>query len=139
MKTLTVPSEPSELKKIRSFVKETLQRFKLSEKEFFIIELSLLEICTNIIRYAYPQQKGKIYIKIWFQKEKIFLEIRDDGIAFDPSHSQLPDVEDIIRDQKKGGFGILLARRLMDGFHYKREKGQNILSMSKKINSSKSV
>lgn len=136
MNTLSVPSEPSELKKIRSFLKENLHKFNLSERDYFIIELSLLEICTNIIRYAYPQKKGKITIKIWTKKGKIFLEVRDDGIAFDPSHSDLPDIEDIIKNEKKGGLGILLARRLMDGFHYKREKAQNILEMYKKINSS---
>ncbi|MFP4083195.1 MAG: ATP-binding protein [Candidatus Aminicenantes bacterium] len=139
MDALTVPSEFAELKKIRSFLKETLHKYNLSEKEYFIIELSLLEVCINIIKYAYPKQRGEISIQTWPQQGKIFLEIRDHGTAFDPSKSEVPEVEDIIKNEKTGGLGIFLARKLMDGFHYKREKGQNILTMNKKITSSESV
>ncbi len=102
----------------------------------------MLEICLNIIKYAYPQEKGEIFIKIWLEENKIFLQIRDYGIPFDPRESEAPELEEIIKNEKKGGFGILLARKLMDGFDYKRQNSQNILTMYKKFKSvddSKSV
>jgi len=133
MKTLRITSDLSEVKKIRSFLSEILKELNLAEKDSFVIELSLLEICINIIRYAYPQEKGEIFIRIWQQGRKIFVEIRDYGIPFDPRESEKPEIEELVKNEKKGGFGILLARKLMDGFDYKRENEQNILTMYKKV------
>lgn len=133
MKILKIKSDLTEVKKIRNFLKENLKEADIAEKDYFIIELSLLEICINIIIYAYPQQRGEILIGIWQQQRKIFFEIRDDGLPFDPRQSEAPDLEEIIKNEKRGGLGIFLARKLMDGFNYKREGNQNILTMHKKI------
>ena len=42
-------------------------------------------------------------------------------------------MKEMIRKGETGGLGIFLARRFMDGFDYKREDGQNILTMSKDV------
>jgi len=133
MKTLTITSDLSEVERVRSFLKETLTGLHLTEKAYYIIELSLLEICINIIRYAYQENKGEIFLKTWQGKNKIFLEIRDNGIPFDPTESEAPDIEEILRNERKGGLGIFLARELMDGFSYKRESDQNVLMMYLKV------
>lgn len=130
---LIVVSELTEIEKIRSFLRENLKELKISEKEHYQIELSLLEVCINIIRYAYPQQKGEIMLKTWREKGKIFLEIRDNGIPFDPTKSKPPDLKEILSNEEKGGLGIFLTRKLMDGLDYKRENNQNILTMHKNI------
>lgn len=133
MKSLKIQSDLAEVEKVRSFLKESLEELNLSEKAYYIIELSLLEICINIIRYAYPQEKGEIFLKAWQEERKIFLEIRDSGIPFDPTETKTPDIKEIIKDKRKGGLGIFLAQKLMDGFEYKRENNQNVLAMYKRI------
>lgn len=137
MNTLKVKSELAELEKIRSFLKRNLEDLHLTEKDYFIIELSLIEICTNIIRYAYTPGEGDIFLKTWQQEEKVFFEIRDSGIPFDPKKVKLPDIQESIRDEKKVSLGIFLSRKLMDGFYYKRENNQNVLTMYKKIKETK--
>lgn len=94
-----------------------------------------MEMCTNVIRYAYPQDKGDVFLKSWKDEGKIFFEIKDKGIPFDPNKMKTPDIKEIIKSEKTGGYGIFLSRKLMDGFNYKREKDQNILTMYKKIKS----
>lgn len=133
MKKLSITSDLSEVERVRGFLKETLTGLHLTEKAYYIIELSLLEICINIIRYAYPENKGKIFLRTWQEKNKIFLEIRDNGIPFDPTESEAPDIGELLRNERKGGLGIFLARELMDGFSYKRESDQNVLMMYKKV------
>lgn len=133
MKTLEVKSHLSEIEKVRSFLKKHLKELHLSEQASFIIELSLLEICINIIRYAYPHEKGDIFLKTWQEEGKVFFEIRDTGIPFDPEKVKKPEIRENIRNDKKGGLGIFLSRELMDGFYYKRENNQNVLTMYKKI------
>ncbi len=107
----------------------------LSDENYYIIELSLLEICINIIRYAYPEMKGEIHLKTWQEKDRVFLEIRDSGIAFDPCNAKKPDINEIMESGKKGGLGVFLTRKLMDGFKYQRENDQNILTLYKIIDS----
>ena len=135
MTKIKVKSDLSELNKIRFFVRKNIQLPNISEKEFYIIELSLLEICINIIRYAYPGKKGSIYLKIWQEKSKIYFEIKDDGIPFNPTKVKKPDIKKIMNSSKKGGLGVYLTQKLMDGFSYKRINDQNILTIYKKISS----
>jgi anti-sigma regulatory factor (Ser/Thr protein kinase) len=137
MKVLKVKSELGQLEKIRNFLKENLSVFRLSEEEYFKIELALVEICTNIVRYAYPEGDGHILLKTWHEDLTIYLEIRDDGIPFDPTRFRDWDIEDIITKEHKGGLGIFLARKLMDGFSYRRQNDQNVLTMHKKASRKK--
>jgi anti-sigma regulatory factor (Ser/Thr protein kinase) len=133
MKTLTVKSNLAELNKIRAFLKANLSVLSISENDYYTIELSLLEICVNIIRYAYPEDRGEIHLRTWKDNKRFYLEISDEGVPFDPRQAEEPDVEKIISNGQKGGFGIFIARKLMDGFDYKREKDRNILTIYKTI------
>lgn len=133
MKTLTVESNLAELNKIRAFLKANLSVLSISENDYYTIELSLLEICVNIIRYAYPKDRGEIHLRTWKDNNRFYLEISDEGIPFDPRQVDEPDVEKMISNGQKGGFGIFIARKLMDGFDYKREKDHNILTIYKII------
>ena len=134
MNTLKVVSNLSELNKIRAFLKQNLSILRLSEENYYIIELSLLEICINIIRYAYPaEEQGEIFLKTWQEGDRVYLEIRDNGVPFDPSHTKTPDIDEIMKTGKKGGLGVFLTRKLMDGFEYKRRDDQNILTIFKQL------
>ena len=135
MTKIKVKGDLSELNKIRFFIRKNVRLSEISEKEFYIIELSLLEICINIIRYAYPRKKGSIYLKTWQEKRKFYFEIKDDGIPFNPAKVKKPDIEEIMNSRKKGGLGVYLTKKLMDGFSYKRENDQNVLTIYKIISS----
>ena len=135
MASLTIAAQLAEIDKARDFLRDSVQGLALSEEEFFKIDLALVEMCTNIVLYAYPAEKGKIEIAFWMDGDKIYLEIRDSGLPFDPSLAQKPNIEDIIKAGQKGGLGIYLSRTFMDGFDYKRQKGKNVLTLMKKIKS----
>ena len=130
MPSIKVRTELRELDKIRSFLKRQLDGLDLEEQDVYKIELSLVEMCTNIIRYAYPREKGEIVIKAWREKGDFCLEIRDGGIPFDPRQVKRPTLEEMINREQMGGLGIFLARKLMDRFSYRREDDQNVLTMS---------
>jgi len=136
IRSLKIKSDLREIEKIRSFLKAGLAEFTLSEEAFYLIELALLEMCINIIRYAYPDTEGEIFLKIWPEEGKILFEIRDWGVPFDPRDTHDPDIQKMISEGKTGGLGIMLARKLMDGFKYTREDNQNVLVMHKKIEES---
>jgi sigma-B regulation protein RsbU (phosphoserine phosphatase) len=137
MKKLRVKSELGELDAVRQFLHRSLRDVELSEEDLYKVELSLVEMCTNIVRYAYPQGNGHIDIRAWHEDARFFLEIRDAGIAFDPRTVKKPTLREMINQEQMGGLGIFLARRLMDGFDYRREDDQNVLTMFKKAASRK--
>ncbi len=137
MNILSVQSELRELDKVRRFLKKNLDGLDLSEEDIYKVELSLVEMCTNIMRYAYPEEKGEIVIKTWHEKGDFSLEIRDSGVPFDPRQVKRPTLEEMINRDQMGGLGIFLARKLMDSFSYRREDDQNILTMSKKAGKKK--
>lgn len=123
--------------KVRRFLQESLKELALSEETFYMIELSILEMCINVVRYAYPKDKGDISINVWYRGEDLFFEIRDRGIPFNPEEIREPDIQEMLDQKQVGGWGIFLSRKIMNGFDYRHEKGQNILTMHKKIERAK--
>ncbi len=138
MNTLTVQSELRELDKVRQFLKKNLVGLDLNEEDAYKVELSLVEMCSNIMRYAYPRSKGEIVISLWHGEGKFYLEVRDSGVPFDPRQVKRPTLEEMIGREPMGGLGVFLARKLMDGFLYRREDDQNVLIMYKKAEPKKS-
>ena len=132
MNTLTVQSELRELDKVRAFLKSNLTGLDLDEEDTYKVELSLVEMCSNIMRYAYPGDRGEIVVSAWHEGGKFYVEVRDWGVPFDPREVKRPALEEMINREQMGGLGIFLARKLMDGFLYRREDDQNVLLMYKK-------
>lgn len=59
------------------------------------------------------------------------LRTDDDGVAFDPTQAENPDIEASLEDRAIGGLGILLVREMTDTQVYERTDGHNILTVSK--------
>jgi anti-sigma regulatory factor (Ser/Thr protein kinase) len=133
VKTLTITADLSRIDDVRRFLRDHLAPAALSEQNFFKIELAVVEICVNIIRYAYPKERGSISLSLKEGRRRVIMEIRDSGVPFDPCAAPRPDVKEIIASGRKGGLGIYLTLRLMDECAYRREDGQNVLTMMKKI------
>jgi serine/threonine-protein kinase RsbW len=119
--------------KLRDFVKGILDRTPLGEEDRFKVELSLHEICINIVLHAYPGRKGRLVVRSWAEGGRITFEFMDEGIAFDPGAAAPPDLGEKLRSGRRGGYGIFLYRTLMDGFEYRREGGKNILVVFKRV------
>jgi len=132
---LRVKADLGAMDRVRAFLRDSLRGIDLAEEDYFKIELSLHEIAVNIILYAYPAEKGDLVLRIWFEGGKAFFEFRDTGISFDPRQAASPDILEKLRTGKRGGFGIYLSKTLMDGFEYKREPGQNVLTVFKTLSS----
>jgi len=137
MNTLTVQGELRELDKVRAFLKQNLAGLDLNEEDTYKVELSLVEMCSNIMRYAYPGERGEIVVSAWYEEGRFYLEVRDSGVPFDPRQVKRPTLEEMINREQMGGLGIFLARKLMDGFLYRREDDQNVLVMYKNVEARK--
>ena len=109
----------------------------LSSKFIFETNLALDELFTNIISYGYSDKKvHQITVTISHQDKELLFSIEDDGIPFNPTEFEEPDLGCTIEECKIGGLGIHLAKNLMDEVCYQRCKNKNILTLRKHIQDS---
>lgn len=123
-----------EINKISRYIDELGKELKLPDKVVMEINLAIDEIITNIVSYAYNDNKEhKILIKISRTENFIIIVTEDDGIPFNPLDVPEADTVSILENKKIGGLGIHLVRKLMDKLEYSRADGKNILTFGKRL------
>jgi anti-sigma regulatory factor (Ser/Thr protein kinase) len=116
---------------------EALQEFAMArgvpEKTVFSLALALEECGSNVVNHALQRDpRKKFQVVIESTDDKFAIELRDRGPEFDPTAAaeREPQADD---DDLPGGWGIQLARRQMDEIRYRREAGENILRLTKRL------
>jgi serine/threonine-protein kinase RsbW len=114
------------------------QKIELSKKLIFEINLALDELFTNIISYGFKDEKEHIIkVSLTPQNEELCLRIEDDGIPFNPTDFEIPDVACSVDNCKIGGLGIHIMRKLMDEICYQRCDDKNVLTLKKQLSKDK--
>jgi len=133
VETFIVPAEAKNLAQIREFATVYAQRNGFNREELNRIKISIDEICSNIVRYAYEgMERGDIQVRIKKRKNRISIKICDTGVAFDPSIIKAPDLGQYVQERKRGGMGFHLVKRLNDKVLYKRVGNQNVITILSK-------
>ena len=127
-------SKLSELDKLCQHLERFGESIGLSPKCIFEANLALDELFTNIISYGFKDKKEHtINITISHKNNTLEFKLEDDGVPFNPTAVETPDLECTIEECKIGGLGIHLARNLMDEVCYQRCKKKNVLTLKKTI------
>ncbi|MGD9240251.1 MAG: ATP-binding protein [Desulfobacterales bacterium] len=127
-------SKLSELDALCQKLEKFGQSMGLSQKCIFEANLALDELFTNIISYGFDDKnEHTIRITISFQNDELVFNIEDDGIPFNPTEVESPDLECTIEECRIGGLGIHLAKNLMDEVCYQRCNDKNVLTLRKNI------
>ena len=102
----------------------------------FKLRLSIEEAVENVVRYAYEVGIGWLEVGTSLDKDTLILtiELRDAGVPFNPLDREDPDITLSAEEREVGGLGIFLCKQMMDSLSYRYEDGNNILTMTKKIN-----
>lgn len=98
--------------------------------------LAVQEMVTNVLRHAHGGDE-ELPITVSFQVDEYGCEIaiEDLGVEFDPSRAPLPQLSDGAMPTEPGGFGILIARMVMDQVEHRRVGQRNVLCMRKSVRS----
>lgn len=101
----------------------------------FKLRLSIEEAVENVVRYAYDGGIGWLEAGTNLDQDSLVLtiELRDAGVPFNPLEKEDPDVTLSAEDRKIGGLGIFLCKKMMDSIQYRYEDGNNVLTMTKKV------
>ena len=127
-------SDLSELDKLCQNLEDFGEKFGLSKKLIFEINLALDELFTNIISYGFQDDKEHfVRVTLIPENDQLCLCIEDDGKPFNPIEFETPDVSCSVEECKIGGLGIHIMKKLMDEVCYERCDDKNILNLKKKI------
>lgn len=117
----------AELTRITDFVLGSVRESKLADRDMYHLVMAVDEACTNIIKYS---GSGEIRVKCEVGDEQVVVEIRDDGVAFNPLGSPAPNLDLPLEEREVGGLGIYFIKTLTDKVKYERRDGKNILTMT---------
>jgi CheY-like chemotaxis protein/anti-sigma regulatory factor (Ser/Thr protein kinase) len=107
----------------------------LSQAQVRQFTMAVRELCVNAIEWGHQNQIDRIVTVIYrIDSEKITIVIRDEGPGFNPEHLPHAAREDdpvshmMVRETlglREGGFGIMLAKGLVDDLQY-NETGNEV-------------
>lgn len=94
------------------------------------------EVLTNIVRDAWGGgDPGHCAVDVLATSADnaiaVSLRTEDDGIAFDPTRAEEPDLDASLEDREIGGLGILLIRNMTDTQTYSRVGDRNVFEITK--------
>lgn len=98
----------------------------------FLADLVIEELVTNTIKYGYEEAGAHlIAVEVLFAENRLTVEVRDHGRAFDPLEQDAPDTSLPAHERGIGGLGIHLVRQMADEVRYERRDGQNVVTATK--------
>ena len=118
-----IPSFLGSLSTVRAMVRVYLREHNISELDEVQILSVVDELTTNAIEHAYSYSEGEIEVVLNIYKETVFLTVEDFGKGYD---EKLDSKED-------GGFGLSIARKLVDVFEIEKKRKGTIIKVEKKI------
>ncbi len=103
------------------------------EQTIYSIQLATQEISSNIVRHAYGEGDGggRIVAQLCVEHspQRMVIELRDSGLAFDPSQVDEPNLDEV----RVHGYGLFLARALLDELRYEALPGENRWRLVKQL------
>lgn len=133
---LNLSCSTAALAELRSFLQQNLAVYTLSEVDRHQVTLAVEEVCSNLIIHSHAcNPKDEIHLEIKSLDEKMIVEITDKGDAFNLLEYQVPELNQVIEEKRKGGIGILLVKKIMDEIEFESENGKNICRLIKNFRS----
>lgn len=135
MKKLCVPAKLEQMTRVLSFVDGELEQAGCDERVKTQIEVAVEEIFVNIASYAYPMREGPVTIclQITGAPAAAQIEIRDQGVPYNPLMREDPDITLSVEERGIGGLGIFMVKKTMDEVSYRHEGKSNILTIRKAL------
>lgn len=95
--------------------------------------LAVQEMVTNVLRHAYEMDEDRpLHISFRVDVDRVEVVLRDEGEPFDPTHHDTTGLgQQEGMPEETGGYGIYIAKMVMDEVAYSRSGTWNVLRMSK--------
>lgn len=135
MRSITVPATDDDPNPVIEFVQEELSKHDCSPRALYQIEVAIEEILVNIVSYAGLTAEDGVEIRCEVLEDplRVVLQFLDGGVPFDPLAAEDPDISPEALEEREGGLGIFLVKKMMDSVSYSYEGGKNTLTVLKNL------
>ena len=132
--SLNLKNNLDEVDSIWAGIETKLKDCCLTRRELFQINLTVDELFTNIVSYAFEDNKEhNIGVNIRIEKNYLVVELEDDGIPFNPLEFTPHGLSDPLSERDEGGLGIHFCKKMTAEFYYERLNNKNRITFKKKI------
>jgi anti-sigma regulatory factor (Ser/Thr protein kinase) len=109
---------------------EFLTLHSAGPKALYNMQLTVEELCVNIIKHGYRDQQEHC-IKLFVESLPgcFRLQLIDDAMPFDIRQAQQPDPSQSLEEREPGGWGIGLVRGVAQRIDYERRNNLNVLTV----------
>lgn len=129
---VTVPAVAESLPVLRNFIADAGKYFRFTDHEINAFRISIDEACTNIIKHGYREKSpGTIIMCVKVKRDRLIVEIIDQGKNFDPNKVGDPDINEYVERSQRGGLGIFIMRKFLDSIEYEATKIGNVMRLIK--------
>ena len=133
-KEIRIKNQVNELERVNQFVDEICEELGLGMELQMNLNLVIEEMVSNVIFYAYPQEKSEeIELTAESDGKELTFVLSDKGMEFDPTKKEDADPNVNPMDRDIGGMGIYIVKNIMNQVTYQRLEGKNLLTMKKEI------
>ncbi len=108
-----------------AFFEERLPRIGVGTRTANRVQVIVDETYSNICRYSGATHAVATVVR---KGADLLVEFADDGVAFDPTQEEEPDLTLSVDERPIGGLGIHMMRRMTRSIEYQRVDDTNILS-----------
>jgi serine/threonine-protein kinase RsbW len=127
-KTVVIPSDPAEARRVQEEIETALQAHHFSPREIFSIKLALEEALVNAMKHGNQLDPNKtVQIAYRVTNERFDVLVADQGLGFDPN--EVPDPTAAENLERPCGRGVMLMRHYMTEVDY-NDSGNSVF-MSK--------
>lgn len=129
---LILKNNVSEVSALGEWVEQIGEELSLPMADVFNLNLALEEAVVNVISYAYPgEDEQTLSLSVTSQdgNGNIVFQLKDQGLPFDPTKAEAPDLTLSAEEREIGGLGIFLVKNIMKHVSYQREGDSNVLTM----------
>lgn len=123
---IVITPDQSSIEVVASYVEETLEKSEVAMRDCYKISIALDELYSNIVRYSGASEAR---VNCVVDEHTVILWLQDNGIPFDPTAKEDPDMEQLAEEEQIGGRGIFLVKKLMSEVTYCYENGYNELTV----------
>ena len=132
---LTVPGKAEHLKNIKEFTRDFLKKTSIVGADEFKILLAIEEICTNLVRHSFsPNTTQCIMVDIEREEKQVIIQVRDQGVLFDPSTYKWQNIDELMQARRKGGLGLQIINKIMFEVKYTTDGDWNVTTMTHHLN-----
>ena len=131
---ISLDNDLRELAGVASKIDRFCEACDLEPQVAYAVNLSVDEILTNTISYAYDDDEThRIELVVRVDDGALVVVIEDDSAAFDVTAETQPELDASLSERDIGGLGLFLVHQMMDGVEYQRRDGRNVVTLTKRV------